>query len=128
MSAIAIQRSNTILYCRHWQQTVAFYREGFGLRPTFDTDWFVELQVAPASFLSLADEARASIASAEGKGITLSWQVNDLRSTHETLRRAGLEPGPIRAHSWGAWICHLWDPEGHRIELWMPRAARVPEA
>jgi catechol 2,3-dioxygenase-like lactoylglutathione lyase family enzyme len=120
MPALAIQRSNTILYCRRWTETLHFYREGLCLPVCHETDWLVELRLAPAAFLSVADERRARIKSAGGQGLTLSWQVPELRAARDQLRARGLDPGPIRPHAWGAMVCYLRDPEGHRIELWTP--------
>ena len=31
-SELSIQRANTVLYCRRWPETVAFYRTALGLR------------------------------------------------------------------------------------------------
>ena len=30
----------------------------------------------------------------------------------------GLEPTRIQEHPWDARVFHLFDPEGHRIEIW----------
>ncbi|HJW86650.1 MAG TPA: hypothetical protein VJ440_08465, partial [Candidatus Brocadiaceae bacterium] len=54
---------NTILYCRRWQETAAFYREALGLPVTFQNEWFVELAVNGHARLSVANEQRATVKS-----------------------------------------------------------------
>jgi catechol 2,3-dioxygenase-like lactoylglutathione lyase family enzyme len=116
----AVNRVNTILYARHWKETVAFYRDRLGFEIDFQSDWFVEFRLAPAAFLSVADQSRATIASAEGKGITLSFQIDDLQTVHDELIRDGLAPTTIRADVMDADVFYLCDPEGNRLEFWRP--------
>ena len=114
---VDIARSNTILYCRAWDRTVGFYRDGLALPVVHAGDWFVEFLVAAQSYLSIADASRATIDDVGGQGVTLHWRVADLRVTRARLLDRGLEPSDI--HDVGhARACHLFDPEGHRIELW----------
>jgi catechol 2,3-dioxygenase-like lactoylglutathione lyase family enzyme len=113
-----LNTANTILYCRRWEETVRFYRDGLGLPVVFATDWFVEFCLAADSRLSIADDARATVRSSGGAGITLSLQVEDIQAEHTDAERAGLEPTAIRAHPWRADTFYLFDPEGHRIEIW----------
>lgn len=114
--------ANTILYCRHWPETVQFYRDGLGLRINFSSDWFIEFQITSTAYLSLADERRATIKSSAGAGITVTFQVEDADQTWQMLRSAGLAPEPLRDHAWGARVFYLYDPEGHRLEIWSPKA------
>jgi predicted enzyme related to lactoylglutathione lyase len=111
------ERTNTILYCTTWSETVAFYRDSLGLPVSFENDWFVEFDVAPGSFVSVADSGRASVAPGDGRGITLSWQVEDVTATRDTLRESGVDVGPVR-HRFGSPVVDLFDPVGNRIELW----------
>lgn len=113
----AVQRTNTILYCAHWSATVAFYRDQLHLSITHSTDWFVEFQLGPTTYLSVADSARATIAPANGAGLTLSWQVVAIAQIQERLTALGLVTTPIKK-KWGAQVLYFHDPEGHRIELW----------
>ncbi|MBZ0306050.1 MAG: VOC family protein [Anaerolineae bacterium] len=114
-----IQRTNTILYCRKWKETVAFYTELFAFPISHQTDWFIEFQITPDSYLSIADESRTTVKGVEGQGVTLSWQVNHLNETHAYLGEQQVAVTPIQ-HKWGAALFYLHDPEGHRIELWQP--------
>ena len=110
--------ANTILYCRKWRETVAFYRHELNLPITFESDWFVEFRLAGAAHLSIADEARASIKSSHGAGLTLTLQVADADETWQRLRQNGLQVELVKNHAWGARTFYFYDPEGHRLEIW----------
>jgi len=119
---ITIRRANTVLYCDRWVECVDFYRTTIGLAATFENDWFVEFRVADASMLSVADARRATIESAAGRGITLTWQVDSVADTRARLEQLGVAVTPL-ATRWGSTVCYCHDPEGHRIELWTPADA-----
>ncbi|MDO9263025.1 MAG: VOC family protein [Desulfosalsimonadaceae bacterium] len=114
---------NTILYCRQWEATVAFYRDGLKLPVSFSNDWFVEFIVSGNTRLSVADETRASIKSGAGNGITLSLETDDLDIEWNLLVKSGLSPYPIQNHPWNARVFYIRDPEGHRIEFWQSAGA-----
>lgn len=118
--ASSITRTNTILYCRRWEETVVFYRDRLGLEVVFDTDWMVEFKLTPTSFLSVADQSRTTMSSAGGAGITLSFQVDKLEAIHREFTREGLAPTGIRSQVMDADVFYLHDPEGTRIEFWTP--------
>lgn len=110
-------RTNTILYCRHWLPTVVFYRDVLKLMVSHETDWMVEFRLTDKSFLSIADTKRATIEDADGKGVTLSLQVQDLDGLRLQLHSVGVETSGIRK-VWDARAFYIHDPEGHRIEIW----------
>ncbi|MCF8111898.1 MAG: VOC family protein [Desulfobacteraceae bacterium] len=112
--------ANTILYCSKWKETVHFYKDHLGLEINFSSDWFVEFRLAGCSRLSIADEKRTSIKSCSGGGITLALEVKDIEASYKFLKATGLEPTEIRNHPWGAKVFYIYDPEGHRIEIWQP--------
>jgi catechol 2,3-dioxygenase-like lactoylglutathione lyase family enzyme len=114
---------NTILYCREWAATVAFYRDQLGFPITYVIGWFVEFAPTPTTRLSIADERRTTIKSAHGQGITLTFQVTDADAVWGELYATGLQPTPCQDHAWGARVFYLYDPEGHRIEIWSPKPA-----
>lgn len=118
MSLLRPKTANTILYCREWQATVAFYRDRLRLPVTFASDWFVEFELTPGARLSIADERRATIHSSGGAGITLTLQVDDADAAWQTLHAAGIAVGKLKDHAWGARVFYLRDPEGHRLEVW----------
>jgi catechol 2,3-dioxygenase-like lactoylglutathione lyase family enzyme len=112
-----IKRSNTILYCRNWEVTVKFYRDVLNFVINHESEWFVEFQLVGDSYLSIANAAYASIKSADGNGITLSWQVEDVEKIHRRLNQFGIKTSRIK-RVWGSRAFYLFDPEGHRLELW----------
>lgn len=118
--AASITATNTILYCRKWQETVAFYRDALNFKITMSSSWFVEFQLAGSAHLSIADERRATIKSSGGAGITLTFRVDSADETWTQLSTRGLSLGPIKDHAWGARVFYLYDPEGHRLEIWSP--------
>lgn len=113
-----IKTTNTILYCKKWKETVAFYQTRLGLPILMSHDWFIEFKLNEESRLSIADEARASIDSNQGKGVTISLKVDDIKDIHSILTKAGVNPTPVKNHSWGAKVIYIHDPEGNRIEFW----------
>jgi len=110
--------ANTILYCKKWDATVCFYRDGLRLPVLFSTDWFVEFGLTATSRLSIADEKRASVKGSGKAGVTISLQVGDIEVAREDAGNMGLNPTRIETHPWSARIFHIFDPEGHRIEMW----------
>ena len=118
---VKIKSANTILYCKNWQETVEFYRTGLKLLVISSNNWFVEFKLNEMSRLSVANEARTSIDSSGGKGITVSLQVADIEQTRTELIEAGIPPTPIK-EIWGAKAIYVHDPEGNRLEFWSGRA------
>jgi len=115
-----IKTTNTILYCRKYKETIAFYQTQLGLQVTNTFEWFVEFKLNDASCLSIADEAKSSIDSAAGRGITITFEVDDIKMAHLYLSDAKLNPTRIKDHPWGAKVIYIFDPEGNRIEFWSP--------
>ncbi len=116
---LSIIRTNTILYCALWTETVSFYTDSLGLATTYTTDWFIEVHLCGDAHLSIADASRATIAPGEGAGLTLSWQVSNLSNSRTALVDLGMTVSDI-ATRWDSYYVQLHDPEGTRIELWSP--------
>lgn len=112
-----IYRTNTILYCDRWEETVRFYRDAIKLAVLMEKGWFVEFQLTGGACLSVAHAAHASIPSAGGAGMTLSWQVGNIEAVNDRMVSDGVDVTPIKV-IWGARTCFVFDPEGNRIELW----------
>jgi len=112
-----IKRSNTILYCRNWEVAVKFYRDVLKFVINHESEWFVEFQLVDNTYLSIANAANASIKSVDGGGITLSRQVGDVEKIHHNLNQLGIKTSRIK-RVWESRAFYLFDPEGHRLELW----------
>ena len=111
------KRSNTILYCHHWSETVAFYKDRLNLPITFANEWFVEFQLTTTSFLSIANAARATIADVQGQGMTLTLEVADAAAVKMELEKLGIATTRLKRR-WNALAFYCFDPEGHRLEFW----------
>lgn len=94
-----------------------FYRSLLGLEVTFSNDWFYEFRLGDRVNLSIADAQRATIPAVEGKGMTLSLEVDDLDDLRSRLGEIGIETTPI-SKRFGSRVFDIHDPEGHRVEFW----------
>ncbi len=110
--------TNMILYCKNWEETVKFYKEGLSLPVNFINNWFVEFCLTENSRLSIANEQFSTIKSPTEKGITIALQVKNIESVWKNIMKKKLEPTKIKPHPWDARVFYLFDPEGHRIEIW----------
>lgn len=110
--------TNIILYCKEYENTVRFYRDRMHLAVTFSTNWFVEFRLNEMARISVADEKRTSLKSCSGQGMTLSLEVEDIQASWDDSIKSGLEPSAISSHPWSAKVFYLFDPEGHRLEIW----------
>lgn len=122
-----LKTTNTILYCKDWEETVRFYRDRLHLPVNFSTDWFVEFRLTDSSRLSLADEKRSSIKSGGGRGITIALEVDDIETAHLFAEQMRLNPTTVRKHPWNAQVFYFFDPEGRRVEIWQPSSCSTPD-
>lgn len=114
-----ILAANTIIYCRHWPESVRFYKDVLQLAISFrKDDWFIEFSVNGAAHLSIADAARCTIAPGAGVGLTLSFFVQDLPGAQAVFQQHGIATTAIKAQGWRAPYFYVNDPEGTRIEFW----------
>ena len=114
---LAVERSNTILYCEAWSATVDFYRHVLALPVTFENEWLVEFKIHSGAMVSVADAGRATIVAGHGDGITLSWRVADAGAARLELVARGVVTSPV-TRRWGSSTTMFNDPAGNRIELW----------
>lgn len=116
-SLIEPKRTNIILYCHRWPETVAFYKDRLKLPVAFANDWFVEFQLTATSFLSIANAARATITAVQGQGMTLTLEVSNAAAVKTELEKLGIVTTPLKRR-WNALAFYCFDPEGHRLEFW----------
>ncbi|HPL15943.1 MAG TPA: VOC family protein [Spirochaetota bacterium] len=110
--------SNTIIYCKKWDECKRFYRDILGLRIHFEKDWFIEFHICEGAYLSIADEAHTSIKNAAGGGITIALKFDSADEMRKNLVDNGIAAGEISNHPWGGKTFFIMDPEGMRIEIW----------
>jgi len=109
--------SNTILYCKKWEETVAFYKNVLRFDVHFSNGWLVEFIVNTKARLSIANQERTSIKSSNGSGITVCLQIDDAELMHKYLQEWGAHPTPLR-DLWASRVFYVLDPEGNRLEFW----------
>jgi catechol 2,3-dioxygenase-like lactoylglutathione lyase family enzyme len=114
---VNIKTSNIILYCNKWKDTVAFYRDVLKFPVHFSNEWFFEFYLSNTARLSVANEENTSIKSSEGKGITVSLEVDDIETVYSFMEGSELNPTPIK-EIWESRLFYIYDPEGNRIEFW----------
>ena len=120
-----IRAANTIVYCTDFKKCVAFYSGLPGFTVAMKTEWLVEYRVADSAFVSVADASRTTIPSAGGKGLTLTFKVDDADAIHRLLSESGARITQPTDHAWGdhqsgARTFYVFDPEGRRLEFWSP--------
>ena len=81
-----IEFVNIILYCKKWNETIAFYKTKLKLPVTVSFEWFVEFRLNEFSRLSIANEERSSIKSSRGKGHTITMKVSDIKNVYSELQ------------------------------------------
>lgn len=113
-----IRVMNTILYCQRWRETVTFYRDILEFSITFENNWFVEFRINEGARLSVANEQRATIKSASGRGLTLAFRVDQADEIWNSISAKGIKTGKVANHPWGGRSFFLFDPEGNRLEIW----------
>ena len=70
----------------------AFYRQAFGFKPTFESDWYVSLRTDRWE-LALLDAGHETIPEpfhdAGASGVLVNFEVEDVDAEYERLRKAG---------------------------------------
>jgi catechol 2,3-dioxygenase-like lactoylglutathione lyase family enzyme len=105
---------------------VGFYVEHFGMKPMFESDWYVHLQMTddPSVNLALLQGDHATIpASGRGRatGLLINFEVEDVDAVHARLAGAGV---PIllglRDEAFGQRHFIASDPNGVLIDVITP--------
>jgi catechol 2,3-dioxygenase-like lactoylglutathione lyase family enzyme len=104
------------------ERSIAFYRDGLGLRPAFDFTneegrrFGLYLHAGGRNFIELFEGTLGD--PAKGQSFRhICLEVDDIEATVQELRGRGVEvsdPKLGRDQSWQAWIT---DPDGNRFEL-----------
>ena len=119
MSTPDLIATNAFYYYRDVDRAWAFYVDVLGLETVADYGFAKILRVAPASYLTLVDEARGMHSADEPKSVTLAVVTEQVEGWYEYLTAAGVpmraelgdEPG--RPHDGFVAI----DPEGYLLEF-----------
>ncbi len=112
-----IKVANTILYCRHWSECVAFYRDDLKFEVSYANEWFVEFKLNEAACLSVVDADRAWVGPSSGEGVMVSLKVDNLVDVYLEMEMLELDPTPVE-EVLGSEVFSIFDPEGVRLEFW----------
>jgi catechol 2,3-dioxygenase-like lactoylglutathione lyase family enzyme len=121
MSLLHVESFHTVLFCRKWDACVAFYRDILEFEIVDTKPGFVEFQVTPGSRIGLIRHSKEDNAINCDASCILSFRVPDIDRTHEILSARCNEATEVRHHPWGARLFELRDPEGRRLEFWIPQ-------
>jgi catechol 2,3-dioxygenase-like lactoylglutathione lyase family enzyme len=106
--------------------TAGFYVQHFGMKPMFESDWYVHLQKAddPSVNLALLQGDHATIpASGRGRagGVLINFEVEDVDAVHARLAEAGVPILlPLRDEAFGQRHFIASDPNGVLIDVITP--------
>lgn len=108
----------TVLPCRRFDPTVAFYRDVMGFPLAVERDGRVNFQVGP-TVLALArrDDSGAPAASVQ---LAFRVEMPEVDRCHAELTARGvlIERGPVDLPAWGHRAIFFRDPEGTLIEIY----------
>jgi predicted enzyme related to lactoylglutathione lyase len=115
-----IQATNAFYYYRDVDAAWAFYRDVLGFETVADYGFARIMRVAPASYLTLVDEARGMHSADEPKSVTLAIVTEQVEAWFDYLSSAGVSMrGPLRDFEPGrphdGFVAI--DPEGYLLEF-----------
>jgi PhnB protein len=127
------------LIARDAAAAIDFYVEAFGAEVLARSEgpdgrvWHSELQIRDGKIL-VCDEfpefgmVAPTTLGVKASAVALSLEVDDIQSAVERAERAGGEvPKGIKNKHWGDLYCGLWDPFGHRWELFQQQETKTQE-
>jgi catechol 2,3-dioxygenase-like lactoylglutathione lyase family enzyme len=115
-----IQATNAFYYYRDVDAAWAFYRDIMGFETVVDYGFAKIMRVAPASYLTLVDEAEGMHSAEEPKSVTLAVVTEQVTGWYNYLEASGVTMrGPLRDFQSGS--AHdgfvAVDPEGYLLEF-----------
>ena len=127
------------LIVRDAAAAIEFYQQAFGATVISRSDgpdgrvWHSELGIQDGKIL-LADEfpefgmGAPTTLGVKASAVALSLQVSDIATSVARAEAAGADvPKGIKDKHWGDQYCGIWDPFGHRWELFEPGDALTEE-
>ena len=121
MKGLPVESFHTILPCRRWDACVSFYRDVLEFEAVDIRPGFIELEVAPGSWLGLLRRAKCDNPESRDDSVILTFRVGDVDKIHNILSARCEEISQVKSHPWGARLFELRDPEGRRLEFWTPQ-------
>ncbi|MDR3588315.1 MAG: VOC family protein [Negativicutes bacterium] len=127
-----IKRVDATITSSNLQESKDFYIRHFGYRLVFESDWYVELIVPglPSSGISFTLPQREVGEFFNGKGLILSYEVDDVDAEYDRLKDAGLEIYQnLQDKPWGERSFVINDPNGVHLYIYksIPLTAEYQE-
>lgn len=116
-----IKRVDATISSQKLQESKEFYIRHFGYKLVFESDWYIELIVPglPSSGISFTLPQREVGEFFNGKGLILSFEVDDVDAEHDRLKAAGLEIYQnLQDKPWGERSFVINDPNGVHIYIY----------
>lgn len=117
-----IMRIDTTYSTEKLQESKEFYLRHFGFQLVFENDWYVEL-VTPArdAGISFTLPQREAGEFFNGRGVILSFEVEDADAEYARLKAAGLSIAQaLEDKPWGERSFAVNDPNGLHIYIYAP--------
>ena len=121
-----VNRINVVfLYVLNMEKSRKFYETAFDLdKPVVDAKWWVEYAVGDGSHLALhqIDEAHGKSAELGRGAVRFSFDVDDIHSYAEKLKKLGAIFRHEPRLEYGFWLAEFEDPEGNAVRLYQKAA------
>ena len=115
-----IKRMDTTISTYKLQESKDFYMKYFGFRLVYESDWYIELvtENEPISGISFTIGQREAGEVFNGKGIIISFEVEDVDAEFARLKAEGLQIQDIQNKPWGERSFVVNDPNGAHIYIY----------
>lgn len=115
-----IKRVDTTISTYKLQESKEFYMKYFNFQLVYESDWYIELVTAnePVSGVSFTIAQREGGEIFNGKGIIISFEVDNVDEEHARLKAAGLKLQEIQDKPWGERSFVVNDPNGVHIYIY----------
>lgn len=115
-----IKRTDTTISTYKLQESKDFYMKHFGFRLVYESDWYIELitENEPVSGISFTVGQREFGEVFNGKGIIISFEVEDVDAEFARLKAEGLQIQDIQDKPWGERSFVVNDPNGVHIYIY----------
>lgn len=115
-----IKRVDTTISTYKLQESKDFYMKHFGFQLVYESDWYIELVTAnePVNGISFTIAQREGGEVFNGKGIIISFEVDNVDAEFARLKAEGLQIQDIQDKPWGERSFVVNDPNGVHIYIY----------
>lgn len=115
-----IKRVDTTISTYKLQESKDFYMKYFGFQLVYESDWYIELVTAnePVNGISFTIAQRDVGEIFNGKGIIISFEVDNVDAEFARLKAEGLQIQDIQDKPWGERSFVVNDPNGVHIYIY----------